>query len=113
MSETRTIAARTLSGVLWGYGSYLGVRALALVSTAVLARILEPDAFGVVALALVLVALLEAISDAGLGQALIVAGDEAHDRAETVFVMGIATGAALAGACLLAAPAVAGFFSEP
>ena len=59
---SHTLGTRTLRGMLWAYGSYVGGRALVLVSTAILARLLNPADFGLVALALIFTALLESVA---------------------------------------------------
>ena len=66
----RSLSTRTLHGMFWAYGSYVGGRVLVLVSTAILARLLTPEDFGVVALALIFTAFLDAIADLGISQAL-------------------------------------------
>src|SRR3954471_18717730 len=90
------IGGHAARGMLWAYGSYVGGRLLVLGSTAALARLLDPNDFGLVALALTFMALLEAIRDLGLSQALVVQNpDELEKRASTVFVAGVALGAIL------------------
>ena len=71
MSEA-SLGTRTLRGTAWAYGSYVGGQAVVLVSTAVLARVLSPAEFGLVALALIFVTLLDTVSDLGLGPALVI-----------------------------------------
>ena len=46
-----SLGTRTLRGMFWAYGAYVGGRAVVLVSTAVLAHLLTPADFGLVALA--------------------------------------------------------------
>lgn len=100
--------------MVWAYGSYMGERVVVLVLMAVLARLLEPRDFGLVALALVFITLLETISDLGLGQALVVSEDDAlEERAVTAFTMSLAFGTALAGFTALAGWPAAAFFDEP
>ncbi len=96
-------------GVLWQAISFGLGRALTLVATIVLARLLTPTEFGLVALALVFVTFAEYLTDLGVAQALVYfeRDERLHDAALTVCA---ATGAVLAGAGLLAAPAIAGFF---
>jgi len=47
----QSVGTRTLRGMLWGYGSYGGGRALVFVATAILAHLLSPKDCGLVALA--------------------------------------------------------------
>lgn len=115
MSERHDgIATRTLRGMAWAYGAYIGGRLLVLVSTAILARLLTPADFGVVAIALVFMTFLDAIKDFGLGNALIVThpGEE-DDRAQTVFSWSVLMGIVLSLATLGASPLVSSFFNQP
>jgi PST family polysaccharide transporter len=100
--------------MFWAYGSFVGARAATLVATAVLARLLVPRDFGLVALALIFIALLETLSDLGVSQALVVSKKEEElERAETVFVWSVFFGAVLALLTAAAAPFAASFFHEP
>ncbi|HEX8082720.1 MAG TPA: lipopolysaccharide biosynthesis protein [Solirubrobacteraceae bacterium] len=108
------IAERTLRGMAWSYGSYVGGRVLVLASTAALARLLTPEDFGLVALALTVMALLEAFADLGVGHALIVETEDAvEDRAETAFVFSIGMGVVLSGIVAALSPVAAAVFDEP
>lgn len=116
MSQDRRehIGRRTLRGVAWAYGSYVGGRVLVLASTAVLARLLDPDDFGVVALSLTFMALLEGIADLGLGAALVIQEESLVDeRADTVFYSAVALGAALSAIIAIGSPLASNFFYEP
>jgi O-antigen/teichoic acid export membrane protein len=46
------MTTRTLAGMAWVYGAYVVSRLMVLLITAILARLLGPDDFGLVALAL-------------------------------------------------------------
>lgn len=99
---------------MWAYGSYIGGRALILVATAVLARLLLPSAFGVVTLALVFMTFLETLQDLGLTQALIVASpDQERDQAQTTFMWTMAISGALAALASIVAQPAAHFFGQP
>jgi PST family polysaccharide transporter len=109
-----SLGARTLRGTGWAYGSYIGGQALVLVATAVLARILSPAQFGLVALAVVFITVLDTISDLGLSPALVISTEEElRERADTVFVSTISLGAILSGLTAAVAPLAAAFFDEP
>ena len=58
-SSDQSLGTRTIRGMFWAYGAYVGGRSVVLVSTAILARLLTPADFGVVALALVFMTFLE------------------------------------------------------
>jgi PST family polysaccharide transporter len=100
--------------MFWAYGSYVGGRLLVLISTVVLARVLVPADFGVVALALTFMVFLDTVKDLGLGQALIVVPDERLASAtQTAFCWSLLLGLGLSGTTALLAPAAASFFDEP
>ena len=76
-----------------GLPSYVGGRLLVLLATAILARLLTPADFGLVALALSFITLLEGVANLGLSQALVIQKDDVvHERAETVFASSVALG---------------------
>ena len=109
-----SLGARTLRGTAWAYGSYIGGQVLVLVSTAILARLLSPADFGLVALALVFILLLDTISDLGLSPALVISTEEElRERANTVFGSTIVLGLVLAALTAALAPLAAAFFDQP
>lgn len=115
MSErNHGLGTRTVRGMAWAYGAYGGGRAFVLVSTAILARLLTPSDFGVVALALVFMTFLESVNELGLGEALIVASpEEEAERAQTVFAWTTVMGVVLSLLTAAAAPLIAKFFHQP
>lgn len=112
--EQHSIGTRTVHGMLWAYSSYIGGRLLVLVATAILARLLTPADFGLVALALSIIALLEGVSNLGLSQALVIQKDDVvYERAETVFASSVALGLLLSIVMVALSPVLASFFDEP
>lgn len=115
--EQRAAAAvghRTLRNMAWAYGSYVGGRVLTLVVTAILARLLTPTDFGLVALVLVAITLLESLRDLGVTQALVLVDEgEEEDYADTTFMAGMAVALLFAALVAASAPAAAAAFDEP
>jgi O-antigen/teichoic acid export membrane protein len=110
----QSLGTRTIRGMFWSYGSYVGGRIMVLVAIAILARLLSPRDFGLVALATALTALLETIKDFGLGQALVVGKEEdLRERADTAFWWGLVIGVCGCLVILVTAPWVADFYNEP
>src|SRR5215210_5893181 len=108
---SRPLARAAASGVLWQGLSLLLGKSLTLVATVVLARLLAPEAFGLVGLALVFVVFAEYASDLGVAQALVyLSPDRRNDDAAVA--LSVASGLALLAAGLLAAPAIADFFGR-
>jgi O-antigen/teichoic acid export membrane protein len=116
MTSTRAqgVGARTLRGMFWAYGSYTGLRVSTLVATAILARLLTPKDFGVVAVATTVMAFMEMLQGLGVGQALVIAEDaDVNDQADTAFTVSVALGAVLSLACAALGPVAADFFHQP
>jgi O-antigen/teichoic acid export membrane protein len=110
----KEVAARTLRGMFWAYGSYLGLRLSTLLATAILAHLLTPGDFGVVAIATTAMAFLEMLQGLGVSQALVVA-DEQHvdDQADTAFTLSVSLGLAMAIITAALGPIAADFFHQP
>lgn len=102
---------RLRSGVFWSTAAFLGSKAITLVSTLILARLLVPSQFGVVSAILVYTSLLELASDLGLSATVVYEQEQGVTRrVQTAFTMNVALGALLAALAFAFAPAVAGFF---
>jgi lipopolysaccharide exporter len=96
VSEQHGVGTRTLRGMVWAYGSYFSGRALTLVATAIVARLVSPSDFGLVALALAFMAFLDMLQGLGVPEALVIEDEEeVEETAETVFVIAVAVGLVL------------------
>ena len=104
-TTTAGIGARTVRAMFWAYGSYVGGRLLSLISIAILARLLVPRDFGLVALALTFIAFLDLIQGLGISEALVI-GDarDLDERAETAFSITLGSGFLLAAVTAAIAP---------
>lgn len=107
------LAARAARAVAWSYASWSASRILSLAVTAVLARLLVPEDFGLVGFATVVVVSLTVVQDLGFGSALIQRRDRIEEAADTAFTVGMLTGTVLALGTALGAPAVAAWFDAP
>jgi O-antigen/teichoic acid export membrane protein len=99
--------------VIWNYISFASGKLLVLATMAVLARLLTPQEFGIVAFATVAVNWLGVLKDLGLGGAVIQRRDDTEEAAQTAYVLNLVMSGVLTAAVALAAPAVAAFFREP
>lgn len=116
MAVTRAqgLATRTLRGMFWAYGSFLGLRLTTLVATAVLARLLTPADFGVVAVATTVLAFLDMLQGLGISQSIVIASDEdLAEKADIAFVLNFLLGAFVMAAAAALGPAAASFFDQP
>lgn len=107
-----TLAARTLGAVIWAYGGFVGERAFGLLTTMVLARIFLPSEFGVLALALVVIAFIDAFHDFGLKDALIY-HEVSDTTADSAMVMSVAIGMLQCAVAVLLAPFASYMIDDP
>jgi PST family polysaccharide transporter len=107
------LAGRTARGVFWSYGSFAVSKAAVLLATAVLARLLTPEEFGIVAVATVVVTFLAVVQGLGLGAALIQRRGDIGRASNVVFTLNLLLGVLLTAVVFAIAPLVADYFREP
>ncbi len=86
---------------------------LRVVSLVVLARLLDPADFGLVAMVTVITGIFDILVTGGLSAATVQRVDVTDDQISTLFWINVAIGVVLALLCFAAAPAVAAFYHEP
>lgn len=111
--DTDDLTGKSARGFAWTMGGLLVTEPLRVVMTAILARILTPGDFGVVAMAAVAVGLLAFANDLGFSVALIRRERLAKRETDAVFWLNLAVGAVLTVAAWLSAPALAVLYREP
>ncbi len=109
----RSLNEQMAFGAAWMTGARLGVQLLGLASTMILARLLTPEDFGLIALAMSVVALLDTLSHFGFEIPLIQKQDANRDDFDTAWTLGILVGALIAATIVLVSPLAARFYSEP
>jgi O-antigen/teichoic acid export membrane protein len=111
ISNSLALHARRAS--LWS-GADAALRALlGFAITVLLARLVTPAEFGIVAMILVFSALGNVLIDSGLSTALIQRQDADHRDESTVFYFNVSTSMLAAFALAIAAPWIASFFEQP
>lgn len=86
---------------------------LNLISTAILARLLTPSDFGLVAMVTALTGLLAMFKDAGLSMATVQKDTVTHEQVSTLFWINVALSLLFMLIILALSPFVAGFYHEP
>jgi lipopolysaccharide exporter len=95
----------------WAVTSFVGSRAVVFAMTLVLARLLTPTDFGVVAAGTVLLAFLEMGLDLGIAAALVYEQEKGiTPRVQTAFTLNTIVAAGLTAVAIAAAPLVTAFF---
>lgn len=106
------MAARVRSGSIWIAASRGLIAALGLISTFVLARLLVPADFGLVAIGTTILAIALAITDLSLVQALIHHEDPTEQHLHSAWTLNFLRGLAIAVLLAIAAPFIATFFED-
>lgn len=99
--------------VHWTAAGTLGSELLGLVFLVVLARLLTPEDYGLVAVLGAVIAISLTIVDAGLAKTLVQRPSIGPDEETTAFAMQLGLGLAMSGALFAAAPAIAWFYGDP
>lgn len=110
MSATRPAIA---SPLIWSTASSLGTQALSFLTFAILARLLGASAFGLVALAALVIDLLLVVSNAGINEAVAQRRTLTEEDADTAFWTNLICGLLFFAAAVAAAPLVAYLFGQP
>ncbi|MGY1625348.1 lipopolysaccharide biosynthesis protein [Geodermatophilus sp. SYSU D00965] len=109
--RTRVDARTAGSSFLWSAVSFTASKLLVFVVTLVMARLLVPEDFGVVAVGLAIIAFLEVALDLGVGSALVYEQERGITaRVQTAFTLNLVIAAVCTIVGVLAAPVVAEVF---
>ncbi len=107
------LQTRALRGVRWTMFEQVGRQVLQLIQVVVLARLLTPEAFGIVAMVLVFQQFIEIFATFGFGAALIQRDELRQEHATSVFWFNVAVGGGLMVLFMALAPLVGRFYGEP
>lgn len=111
--NTKTsIRKKMIVGSLWMVGMRWVIRAIGLISTAILARLLTPADFGLIAMAMLFIGLLEVLASFGVDMALIKDQNAKRAHYDTAWTFKVIQGLLLGTVLFIAAPHIALYFDE-
>ena len=104
---------RAIKGITWSGVERLSVQFIQFIISIVLARLLLPSDFGLIAIVMIIINVLQAINETGFGAALI--NKQSRDELDfsTVFVLNIFLGLFLYAILYILAPSISIFFKQP
>ena len=108
-----TLGRMTARAAVWAFASTAGTKLITLIGLALLARLLAPREFGLLAFAMTYIATAETIGDLGSGVALVYWPDRRDDAAQVTFIINALSGIFWCAVTLVLAPFVAEFFQSP
>jgi len=103
---------KVMSNFIWRFAERCGAQLVAFVVSVVLARILDPEHYGTVALITVITSILQVFVDSGLGNALIQKKDADDTDFSTVFYTNIVFCTILYLGLFFASPLIAKFYNN-
>jgi lipopolysaccharide exporter len=112
-SHAASARSKVLRGAGWTFAIKLVERSLGIVSTVVVARLLTPSDYGLVAMATALIAVLEIFRSFNFEAALIQRATVVKEDYDTAWTLNVAMGAILTFAALMLARPLADFYREP
>ncbi len=113
MTAPHATGKQIAKGAAWLMGFKLLDKSIGLISTLVLVRVLTPSDFGLVAMAMAVVALLELMGAFGFDSALIQRQDTERSHFDTAWTFNVIFGVSIALLLVAAAGPAADFYREP
>ena len=108
-----SLAHTAVSGAKWSLASIAGRRLMTVVTGVILARMLSPADFGLVAMALMFIGFIDLIRDLGTGAGIVQADRPSDQLLSSLFWLNLALGIAASALLASLAPAAALLFREP
>ena len=108
-----SLTHQSLKGALWTFVQRGGQQIIRFGVTVVLARLLAPEAFGLLAMLEVFLVVSEKFIHAGFGSALIQKKEVTNTDLNTLFYYNLAVSVAVYGVLFLSAPSIARFYNQP
>src|SRR5690606_32746058 len=110
--DSARVGALARKGAVWSVIQIVARNVVCIGSTAVLARLLSPDDYGLMGMVATLTALLLVFSDMGLSWATIQRRELTQAQVSNLFWINVGAGLVLWLACILVSPVVARFYGR-
>jgi PST family polysaccharide transporter len=113
MLNAMNLREKAINGVMWSATQTWAVRVISFMVMIALARLVIPEAFGLVAYATVFIAFAQIFVDQGFSDAIVQFPELSHEHLDTAFWVSLLIGGFLSIVSVLASNTIAGFFREP
>ena len=109
----KSLSEKVIASGLWVLALRIVNRGLGLIRTLVLARLLAPEDFGLLGIAMLSISTLETFSQTGVEAALIQKKENVYSYLDTAWTVSVIRGFTLFSILFLLAPTIAIFFNSP
>lgn len=104
---------KVMSNLFWRFAERCGAQLVTFIVSIILARIIDPNVYGTIALMTVFITLVQVFVDSGLGTALVQKKDSDDLDFSSVFWANIILCLLLYGVLFFCAPLIASFYNDP
>ncbi len=112
MKENNSLKAKTISGVIWKFGERVSAQAVNFIVSIILARLLLPEDYGLIALVTVFITICNKVVVSGFATSLIQKKDADNLDFSTVFYFSLGVASVLYAGLFFVAPVIAGFYDD-
>lgn len=113
MPENEISSKKILSGVIWSYIERFSAQIVSMLVSVVLARLLDPEHYGIIAIVMVFINIMEVLITGGYSNALIQKKDVTDIDYHTIFWLNLGIGALEYLILFFGAPVIARFYEMP
>lgn len=100
-------------GAVWTIGTRWSIKGLGFLNTVIMARLLLPADYGIAAMAMLVVSLIQALMDFGATTALLRKGEVSRDEIDSAWTLGVLQSLGVGLILLAVSPLAASYFKEP
>lgn len=108
-----SIKGKAVFGFIWRFLQNAGTQIISFIISIVLARVLMPEDYGLVAMITVFTGIAMVFINTGFSSAIVQRKNLTDEETSTVFYFSVAMGIAIYGILYFSAPLIAQFYSEP
>lgn len=108
-----SLSSKTRNGLFWSFTERLGTQFVQFVFGVIIARILTPESYGLIAMPLFFLALAQSLIDNGFASALVRKEELKEEDLSTAFFFNIVVGVVCYLVLFISSPWIASFYEEP
>ena len=113
MDENRSLLSATIKGTAWNYVIFGLSKGVTFIATLILARLLSPNEFGLMAIGLIVISFLDTFSSMGVENVIIYKQENIEHNSNVAFTLGLIINSTISITTFFIAPFVATFFNDP